>query len=260
MENDKYISFYDHRRSETYAHDYYKIKAKDHAYYESLINFIIQSNLYDKKCLEIGSSGGFFQDLVPDYTGTDVAESLRKYYHKPYEVVSGGRYPFMDDSFDAIWTITVFEHIPELQDAMDELVRLLKPNGYLYFAPAWQCRSWAADGYEVRGYSEFNLKGKLIKFTIPIRNSMIWRALFIFPKRIYRTILYLLGLTSKNLHYKKIKPNYDIYWVNDADACNNIDPYDAILWAKSNNFECISHTKKIHQFFVRNGALVFKKK
>jgi len=259
INNDKYVSFYDNRRSETYKHDYNVIKAQDHSYYNSLINFLEKYNLYNKKCLEIGSSGGFFQDLVLDYTGTDIAESLRKYYHKPYHVVSGARYPFNDNLFDVIWTITVFEHIPDLQIAMNELLRLLKPGGYLYFAPAWQCRSWAADGYEVRKYSEFNLKGKLIKFTIPIRNSLIWRSLYIFPKRIGRLILHFLNLNSKNLFYKKIKANYDIYWTTDADACNSIDPHDVILWANANNLECISHQNILKQFFVRNGVLVFKK-
>jgi SAM-dependent methyltransferase len=260
MENEKYISFYDNRRSETYAHDYHTIKAKDHPYYISLIEFLKQYNLFDKKCLEIGSSGGFFQDLVIDYTGTDVAESLREFYHKPYYVTSGARYPFNDNAFDVIWTITVFEHIPDLQIAMNELFRILKPGGYLYFAPAWQCRSWAAEGYEVRKYSDFNLIGKLIKLSIPIRNSVLWRSIFIFPKRFFRTILFYLGLNSKELDYKKIKANYDKYWTTDADACNSIDPYDVILWSKANNFECLSHQNILQQFFVRNGVLVLRKK
>src|SRR5207249_4519915 len=102
-------------------------------------------------------------------------------------------YPFEDASFDAIWTIAVYEHIPDLQQGMLEIKRLLKPGGHVLFAPAWQCRSWAAEGYRVRPWSDFNWQGKLIKASIPIRDSVPYRALFIFPKRVYRLLSFLLG-------------------------------------------------------------------
>lgn len=259
MNQQDYKAFYDERRTETYAHDYENLKAEDHAYYAVLKEFIDQFQLKNKKCLEIGSSGGFFQDMVDDYSGTDIADSLAKFYHKPYKVSAGASYPFGDNLFDAIWTITVYEHIPELQQALLEIKRMLKPGGVVFFLPAWQCRSWAADGYPVRPYSDFDLKGKLIKASIPIRDSVIWRSMYIFPRRLFRLIRYLLGYRYKTLRYKKIKPNYDIYWTTDADACNNIDPFDAILWFKSNGFECISHSGMMSAFFVRTGALVFRK-
>ena len=254
-----YLNFYDGRRSETYKDDYEKFKAEDHSYFHLLNDFIDQYELKGKKCLEIGSSGGYFQDFVVDYSGTDVAESLAQYYHKPYKVCSGGTYPFESAAFDAIWTITVYEHIPELQDAMKEIHRLLKPGGVVFFAPAWQCRPWAADGYPVRPYSDFDWKGKLIKASIPIRDSVLWRSLFIFPTRLTRLTFYLLGHRFDTIRYKKIKANYETYWTTDADACNSIDPFDAILWFKSNGFECLSHPTTLSSFFVRTGVLIFKK-
>lgn len=254
-----YKSFYDERRHETYAHDYHKLRAEDHSHYSDLKAFIDRFQLQDKKCLEIGSSGGFFQDMVDDYWGTDIAENLAKYYHKPYRVASGSHYPFENEMFDAIWTITVYEHIPELQEALLEIKRLLKPGGVVLFAPAWQCRAWAADGYAVRPYSDFGWKGKLIKASIPIRNSIIWRSLFIFPKRFVRHLLFLLGYRFKEIRYRKLKANYDIYWTSDSDACNSIDPHDAILWFLSHGFECLSHPTHLSAFFVRTGALIFRK-
>ena len=258
MNSNDYKDFYDIRRTETYAHDYKKVKANDHAFYNQLKQFIVQYDLEDKKCLEIGSSGGFFQDMVVDYSGTDIAESLAEFYHKPYKVSSGAIYPFGNNEFDAIWTITVYEHIPELQEALLEIKRMLKSGGVVFFLPAWQCRSWAADGYQVRPYSDFNLKGKLIKASIPIRDTLIWRSMYIFPRRFFRLFIYLIGFRFNRIKYKRIKPNYDVYWTTDADACNNIDPFDAILWFKSNGFECLSHSGLISTFFVRTGALIFK--
>ena len=77
---------------------------------------------------------------------------------------------------------------------------------------------WAAEGYPVRPYSDFNWKGKLIKASIPIRNSVVWRALFIFPKRFYRHLRFLAGKRYKVLMYKNIRANLDRYWTSDSDS------------------------------------------
>ncbi len=259
MNDQDYKGFYDGRRSETYAHDYKTIVAEDHAYYSAVTAFIDRFGLEKKRCLEIGSSGGYFQDLVEDYWGTDIADSLAQYYHKPYRVASSGKYPFDDAMFDAIWTITVYEHIPELQQALTEIRRLLKPGGLVFFAPAWQCRSWAAEGYEVRPYGDFGMRGKIIKALIPIRDSVIWRSAFIFPNRLVRLARFLMGYKYTTIRYKKIVPNYETYWTSDSDACNHIDPHDAILWFLSSGFECLSHPSTLSAFVVRNGVLIFKK-
>lgn len=260
MNDDEYKAFYDERRSETYAHDYNTIVASEHSFFPELSAFVKQHDLTGKRCLEIGSSGGFFQDLVEDYWGTDIADSLAQYYHKPYRVCAGGKYPFDDAMFDAIWTITVYEHIPELQLALTEISRMLKPGGVVFFAPAWQCRTWAADGYAVRPYSDFGLRGKLIKASIPVRDGVLWRSLFIFPKRFVRHALFLLGHRDSSIRYRKITANYETYWTSDSDACNHIDPHDAILWFLSSGYECLSHPTALSAFFVRNGVLVFRKK
>jgi SAM-dependent methyltransferase len=254
-----YKSFYDERRFQTYAQHYEAALAEDHTNYDELKSFIDQFQLNDKKCLEIGSSDGAFQDMVIDYYGTDIAESLVKYYRKPYRVAEGAHYPFEDGMFDAIWTINVFEHIPQLSEALHEIKRLLKPGGVLLFSPAWQCRPWAADGYAVRPYHDLDIKGKLIKASIPIRDSIFWRSMFIFPKRLARHIVLIMGHRYKEIKYRRLKPNYDFYWVSDSDACNSIDPHDAILWFLSNGFECISHPNHLSVFFVRTHGLIFKK-
>lgn len=254
-----YESFYDERRNETYAQDYAKMKAEDHGCYKELQIFIDDFLLKEKRCLEIGSSGGFFQDMVPDYWGTDIAKNLAQYYHKPYHVAADSRYPFQDKMFDAIWTIHVFEHIPKLQESLLEIKRLLKPGGVIFFAPAWQCRSWAAKGYAVRPYGDFNWLGKLIKASLPIRNSVLWRSIFIFPKRLLRHVFFLFGHKYEQIPYKRLKANYEIFWTSDSDACNSIDPHDAILWFMSHGFECLSHPTHLSAFFVRNGPIIFRK-
>ncbi len=255
-----YKSFYDEKRDETYGQDYSLKKPEDHSNYGDLISFIERFNLADKRCLEIGSSGGFFQDMVEDYWGTDISENLSKYYHKQYRIAKDAQYPLENEMFDAIWTFKVFEHIPELQTALLEIKRLLKPGGVLLFVPAWHCRPWAANGYAVRPYSDFDWRGKMIKACIPLRENILWRSLFIFPKRIVRHLLFLFGFRFNNIKYKRLKANYDVFWVSDSDACNSIDPHDAILWFLSHGFECVSNPTHLSKLLVRHGGIIFRKK
>ena len=244
----QYKSFYDERRHETYAHDYHAIRGEDHFHYRDLRNFIDRFHLKGKTCLEIGSAGGNFQDLVDDYYGTDIAESLARYYHKPYRVSQGPTYPFPDGMFDAIWTLFVYEHIPDLQTSLLQIKRLLKPGGVLLFAPAWQCRPWAADGYAVRPFGDFDWRGKLIKASIPIRDNFVWRSLCLFPGRIRRHLQFLGGRASDEIEYKKLEANYDIYWTIDADACNSLDPHAAIIWFLKHGFRCLSQPTNLRVF------------
>ncbi|MDD3474060.1 MAG: class I SAM-dependent methyltransferase [Syntrophaceae bacterium] len=255
----EYKDFYDTRRHETYAQDYSHYDPRSHGRYEDLVNFVRSYGLEKKRVLEIGSSGGFFQDIVDDYWGTDIAQSLSKYYHKPYRVTDGTRFPFEDQMFDAVFTIDVFEHVPDLERACLEIKRLLKPTGLLFFAPAWQCRPWAAEGYAVRPYSDFDFKGKFIKFLIPLRNSVPWRLMGIAPKRLFRHCMFVFGFRNKSIRYKKLKPNYKIFWTSDSDACNSIDPHDAILWFESQGFTCLSHPMHFRSLMIRNGPLIFRK-
>ena len=60
----KYKVFYENiDRDELYAA--YK-DVQEHLEYKSVKQFIEDFDLYDKKCLEIGSSKGIFQNMVKD--------------------------------------------------------------------------------------------------------------------------------------------------------------------------------------------------
>ena len=82
------MNFYEKNRDVNYAHDYANYIPENDSHYDDLVSFIDKYYLNDSKILEIGSSGGFFQDIVEDYSGTDVSKLLSKHYHKRYKVVS----------------------------------------------------------------------------------------------------------------------------------------------------------------------------
>jgi len=235
-------------------------RAEAHPDFPVLKRFVDEYGLHTKRCLEIGSSKGIFQDLVPDYTGIDVAASLRPHYHKPYFTCrKEGTLPLPDDSFDAVWSLHTHEHIPDLQQALSELVRVLKPGGFAMFFPAWQCRSWAAEGYSVRPYSDFGLRGKLIKASIPLRNFVLWRGLTLLPKRLVRHALFVCGIRPATIAYRRIRANYEVLWTSDSDACNSLDPHDAIIWFESHGMSVLNHPLHARALFVRTGPLVLQK-
>jgi len=80
-----------------------------HPFYKQLATFVDNFDLQDKKCLEIGSGTGCFQNIVKDYTGVDVAISLKKFYVKEFYVIDNDKgYEFKDNSFDFIFSYACF--------------------------------------------------------------------------------------------------------------------------------------------------------
>ncbi len=91
MSKDAYSRFYDQDRDAHYKPGITLSEASKHYGYALVQQFVDDHDLRDSKCLEIGSGRGFFQDIVEDYTGTDISEALAKLYHKPYAVAQGTR-------------------------------------------------------------------------------------------------------------------------------------------------------------------------
>lgn len=248
--------FYDSQYSDEHYANYNTLV--DHNYYKKLISFTEDNNLHDKKCLEVGCGRGLFQNLVANYIGVDLSYNVRRFLNKPFIQCSVNSLPFPDNSFDAIWSIYVLEHVPEPEKALSEFRRVLKNGGLLLLAPAWQCQPWRSEGYAVRPFNDFNLKRKLIKATIPIRDSILSRSLHIFPKRFISILKFLVTKKPLKFRYRKLKPNYEKYWMNDSDAVNSMDPYQAIIWYISRGDHCINYKSFIKQFFIRTGEIIIK--
>lgn len=250
--------FYDRE----YAADSYSaLGAEGHQHQAVVQRFVRDFALKGKRCVEVGCGRGAFQDLVDDYTGIDLSTALSPAMHKPFVIASATTLPFAENSFDALWTIAVLEHVPGPELALEEMRRVLKPGGVILLLPAWQCRLWAADGYQVRPYSDFSIKGKLIKASIPIRDSVAFRSAFVFPRRVLNTVRNRLAARKSRavpFRIRELEANFSHFWAADGDAVNWMDPFDAIEWFTSRGDQCLSHSRLIQQFFVRTGALVFQ--
>jgi|OpeIllAssembly_1097287.scaffolds.fasta_scaffold99272_2 SAM-dependent methyltransferase len=230
-----------------------------HPFYDLLVQFVQKWSLNNSKCLEIGSSKGLFQDIVKDYTGVDIAESLSGYYHKKFIATPEAGLPFRDNTFDAIFTYATHEHVPDIEQALEEIIRVLKPGGVCLFAPAWHSRPWFAQGYQVRNYSDLTIKEKLIKFSIPFRDFFLFRWIIIIFRRIFRLIFFRFSPKHIPLRYKKLTANYEQFWQSDSDACNSLDPFDVILWFRSRGIQCIGFETLPRTLFVRTLSLELRK-
>jgi SAM-dependent methyltransferase len=203
---------------------------------EQVTAFVKRFNLSDRPVLEIGSGRGYLQDIAQDYTGLDISPTVKRFYHKKFVLGSATAMPFPNDSFDGVWSIWVFEHVPNPEQAFFEARRVTRDGGMLFLLPAWNCTPWAAQGYQVRPYSDFDLRGKIIKATIPFR--LLLDVLAVVPIHIVRRLGAWFGPTR--LRYRRLKPNYDQYWIEDSDAVNSIDRQEAMLWFLTRGDECLN--------------------
>jgi SAM-dependent methyltransferase len=204
---------------------------------EHLVDFLRSFKLQDKRILDVGSGQGYLQDVVADYTGLDIATSVQRYYHKRFVLGSATSMPFAADTFDAAWSFSVLEHVPNPEAALVEIRRVVKDGGVLYLAPAWNCTSWAADGYDVRPYADFGVRGKLLKAVIPLRFASAHLATP--PIRLVRAARTLSGRPT-TLLYRRLVPNFQTYWEPDSDAVNSLDFYEMSIWFRSRGDECLT--------------------
>jgi len=206
---------------------------------EQVQDFVNRFHLQKRSVLDIGSGRGYLQDLVDDYTGLDISPTVSRFYHKKFVLGSATAMPFPDNSFDAAWSIFVFEHVPNPEQALRECRRVMRDGALMFLLPAWNVPNWSANGYPVRPYSDFNFPGKLIKASIPLRTTLAVRATSRVSARLVRATAFAFGGPT-TLHYRRLTPNYKDYWMPDSDAVNSLDRYEVMAWFQSRGDECLT--------------------
>lgn len=218
--------------------------------------FVEDHKLSDKAVLEIGSGRGNLQEIVDNYTGLDISPNVARFYKKIFVLGSATALPFQDNSFDALWSIFVLEHVQNPEQAFSEARRVVKNGGLMFWLPAWNCPPWLAQGYKTRPYSDFGLYGKAIKATLPLRGSNGYRVATTMPIRMVRAQAAKLGPTT--LRYRRLEPNYQEYWGPDSDAVNSIDSHEAMLWFSSRGDECVNCGEEPIFFPLFHHALIIR--
>ncbi|MDZ8119820.1 class I SAM-dependent methyltransferase [Pontiella agarivorans] len=246
--------FYNRAGSENGFYYPSKEEKQNHPYADYLRGAIARHQLKNQKVLEIGSGIGAFQDFIADYTGTDFSETVTSNYHKPFFCADAKTLPFPDNTFDAVFTHAVLEHIPDPEKALKEMRRVLKSGGILLLHAAWHVPWFASEGYTVRQYAELPPVKKVKKVCAHLWKHPLSRALDIVTCRFIILLRHLL-FGSPKLHYKKRTANYETFWCSDSDACNSIDQLEAGIWFVKQGDEWIAPGSALKKFFMVRGEL-----
>lgn len=226
----------------------------------SLVEHLFPYVAAEGRVLDVGTGRAPFQAVRQRWVGVDLSPEASRFTDKPFVCASAVALPFRDGVFDAVWSVAALEHVPDPELALVEMVRVLKPGGILYLAPAWHCRSWAAQGYQVRPWSDFSLAGKLIKASIPLRNSLWLRALRTLPIRIWdETACSVRRGVRRPLRYGRLRANYEKFWQADSDACSSLDPHAVLVWLIAAGCIQIFPKGLVGRMTVRHGPVVVKR-
>jgi ubiquinone/menaquinone biosynthesis C-methylase UbiE len=124
------------------------------------------------RVLDVGCGNGrllqLFQGRAISYTGLDqsaelIAIAREKYPHHTYVIGDMRSLPFPDASFDAVYCIAAFHHLPEdvsRRTALEEMKRVLAPGGTMILIN-WNLRSaWAEKKYGTGDGGDFHIPWK----------------------------------------------------------------------------------------------------
>lgn len=114
-----------------------------------LVNVIANQSYLDVGCGNGAAASYIARKYKLDVTGVDVdpeqirlaAENSTGLKNIRFLTVDGTQLPFQDGEFDVVSTFKTTHHIPNWEDALCEMARVLKPNGYFVYCdfvfPRW---------------------------------------------------------------------------------------------------------------------------
>lgn len=222
-----------------------------HPLLKDVSDFVTRYQLQSKRLVEIGCGRGAFQDIVADYTGTDLSETAGQHIHKRFVRADATRLPFAEAEFDALISVHTLEHIPDPEAALREMRRVVKPSGYIFLKPAWHCRWYVCHGIPVRPYGELAIVHWPIKALLPVLESRWFRGLTAIPRR----LVHMLGRRNR-LWWRRLPANFETFWCPDSDAIAYLDPVATMLWFERQGDHIVNCASGLKRLFVRAPALI----
>lgn len=203
----------------------------------ALRHWIAQQGLEHGRVLEVGCGTGRLQYEVANYVGIDLATFNASYLTQPFCACSAAAMPFPDNTFDGAWSIWVLEHIEQTQAVLEEMRRVVRPGGSIFLCIAYSVAPWISQGLHKRPFSDLTWSQRLVKLTIPLRSSMLYKVTTRLLRRFGLLVEWRLRRRPTRLHTTPLHPNFETYWDYDADACVSIDAYDVALFFLSRGDE-----------------------
>lgn len=107
------------------------------------------------KVLDVGCGTKPYKKYLSEsieYIGMDMTEDV-----KPDILVKAQEIPFSDEHFDSVLCTEVLEHLPEPEEAIKEIKRVLKKGGYAYFTvPQTWCLHY--EPYDYFRFTKYGIK------------------------------------------------------------------------------------------------------
>ena len=130
-------------------------------------------------------------------------------------------------------------------------------------APAWHCRSWTVKKIEQRPWTELTFIEKIERFSIPLREHIVFRTLWVLPMRLWTELVMLFSESRMALRFKVLYPRWDLIekygHVSDDDAVSDIDSHAGICFFKTRGYRILSHPNLLRRLLARHEAVIVKK-
>ncbi|MDJ0733708.1 MAG: class I SAM-dependent methyltransferase [Nostocaceae cyanobacterium] len=217
--------------------------------YAKYIEFVTQSVSTPGRLLDVGCGSGWSSYLLSQagyqVVGIDLnAAGFECPSDDNLTLVEGSamNLPFEDASFDIIATHQAIEHIPNPQQAIMEMIRVLKPGGTLCIVAP----NLLSLGHSFRGITKYVWQNR------PVKN-IFWRspdmpkhpggntlpeALVSLPKNVFLIISKLL---AQKATFTMRKPDIKPPFHSDNDACYVCNPIDFVKFLPTQNCEIIQN-------------------
>lgn len=168
--------------------DFLKIAPLSHALWRSIEALSFDQVKFKKPVLDLGCGFGEFSGIVLgklemgiDINENDLAKALKGKRYKKLQWADARSLPFKEASFSTIISVSVLEHIPDVEAAIKEAHRVLKPDGlFAFMVPTTAmydhllvpqiCRKI---GLEFLGKKYFNFHCRIFKH-VTLRSAKWW--------------------------------------------------------------------------------------
>ncbi|MCX7909571.1 MAG: class I SAM-dependent methyltransferase [Ignavibacteria bacterium] len=242
--SDALVEFYSCRPQE------YGILERPQKVYEKYAEFI--SNIVKNKnsrILDLGSGSwripveigkfGFSEVVGLDYFSDKEFESYQKEITLPNvklaRYIASGVIPFNNETFDAISSLCVLEHIVYVEDFLNEIDRVLKPGGYVII----HCPNWSGINHFITAF-----------FHIIFKRDRFWQLYTLTDclSGIFRSIFwYLKNLFSKKpkfiLIYPRMKNGKIDFERSDDDAVHLCQPLSIKKFFRQKGYKTIIYNR-----------------
>lgn len=211
--------------------------------------------------VELGCGVGILQDIHPNYIGLDISVNALRKLKKNAICCDVQKIPLKDSSVSMVVSFTTLEHTENPEQVLEECDRILHRGGVMLLADAWNCKPWVATGITKIPWQKCSLGQKVYKLIVYIKGSLLFRGMYMVPRRIFWELQHFVRPSKKRrLFFKRLKPNYEKFITSDSDATSSIESHSVLMWLKSRGYELLNAKSFFKRIFFRGTDYIVARK